>query len=225
MIARALSGILICGLWACSDKSYDAKPVGPTPTFEPISGAGGVNLNDEFGTVLSAVSPNKFNPASIAGCLKEMPLKGCHLFWDDFDAPLIIEEGIPFGLSVEFGKTGRAVSLEFEYRGAGDISRAQCADIALRTVDYVVEKHGPGLDRARAKDSPIPKTKTPKGRPVSMTSGTAGFVLGPYVSGPAVKAGAPGPSATVLAIFLPELTPAQCHVSFEYLKSPRKLAS
>lgn len=92
---------------------------------------------------VGSVGSERFNPSGMKECLEDLPLKGCFLSPDTDAEPFVIEDGIPYKLSLDFNKYDRLTDIGLSYRREGQITRTECLSIHERALDWVNNQFSP----------------------------------------------------------------------------------
>lgn len=144
-----------------------------------ISGFEGVEFGTDLQIAIGQFGADRFNPASVVGCLEEATIDSCHLFPAEDAPPFVRREGVPYTLSLEFDASDKLIGFDLEYEPREKSDVDDCLDFHLRTVDWLSSEFGP-LEPNGRRDSETGSyedTTTKAGHPVSIwRSNAGGFV-------------------------------------------------
>jgi hypothetical protein len=136
-----------------------------------LDGYAGLRLGSTFEEAMAIVPPRIFNPFGLKECLEDMPIKGCFLSPTDDFAIFKRVEGIPYTVQLEFNRFGALtdITLKFLRQNRYDadlnmtkspMTKAECADIMERTIDWVVKDYGQFERYNSEKAEKIARTKS-----------------------------------------------------------------
>ncbi len=145
-MTRMLIAIAALPLLGCQSQAagQDVEP-------EAVN-VGGLVLGQSFNEVVSIVGVSSFNHVAMRECLSELPIRGCFLSRSEFATPLVIASGVPLNAQVTLNSDDQLVNLSLIYDFSGDVSRAECVNVAERVLAWVEQEYGalPLNPRARS---------------------------------------------------------------------------
>jgi hypothetical protein len=121
----------------------ETNPKPKQPSKPQIQGYRDIRFGDTFREVLGKTPTGIFEPVSVKDCLENLPLRGCALGGDrDGYREFTVVDGIPYRLSVVFNRHDAATDISLTYKKEGDVSQAECIDIHIRTLNWLLKEYG-----------------------------------------------------------------------------------
>lgn len=147
-----------------------------------IDGYQQLKFGMSFYGALAATRVDLFYPGSLKECQRNMATEGCLLFQKSNDSVFEMREGIPYALQLHFSKYDKLDQIGLVFaRGKQEediseegISKAECQDVFLRSVDWLSEEYGKLEQRAKSdeNDGSYKNVKTRNG--IALHIGSAG---------------------------------------------------